>query len=184
MSLLDILSQKAEAMKALEKQFQLTVQGQLTSIFQEVFNLVPQLHEITWSQYTPYFNDGDTCTFGIREVYFGLNPDLLVNVTVSGHDEVSKYTTYTGDDGDYNYEEDNPRYVGSYDFDELTYDKKPNPRYATLIALGITPEGINAMKKLDSFINQNDNIMEGAFGDHAKIIITRDGTHVEEYEHD
>jgi hypothetical protein len=28
-----------------------------------LFEIYPQLKNIRWTQYTPYFNDGDTCTF-------------------------------------------------------------------------------------------------------------------------
>lgn len=30
----------------------------------------PELESVRWTQYTPYFNDGDTCKFGIHELYF------------------------------------------------------------------------------------------------------------------
>ena len=29
----------------------------------------PRIDGIVWSQYTPYFNDGDACTFGVHEPY-------------------------------------------------------------------------------------------------------------------
>jgi len=37
---------------------------------------------------------------------------------------------------------------------------------------------------LKGFIYTNENLMRDMFGDHAKIIITREGTQVNEYEHD
>lgn len=36
----------------------------------DFFNLVPLVKRVTWTQYTPYFNDGDACTFSVNEPYF------------------------------------------------------------------------------------------------------------------
>ena len=33
----------------------------------ELFERYDWLKEIAWSQYTPYFNDGDSCEFGVNE---------------------------------------------------------------------------------------------------------------------
>lgn len=44
----------------------------------------PNIEAVRWAQYTPYFNDGDTCEFGVGELYFKL---------VGGDPEA-------GDDGD------------------------------------------------------------------------------------
>jgi len=35
-----------------------------------LFAAHPELKAIRWKQYTPYFNDGDECVFGLREVYY------------------------------------------------------------------------------------------------------------------
>ena len=36
--------------------------------FAQFFADNPRIDGITWHQYTPYFNDGDACTFGVGEV--------------------------------------------------------------------------------------------------------------------
>lgn len=36
----------------------------------DVFARQENLAEIRWTQYTPYFNDGDVCEFGVRELVF------------------------------------------------------------------------------------------------------------------
>ncbi len=35
---------------------------------QQIFKDYPVLVSFSWRQYTPYFNDGDTCHFGVHEV--------------------------------------------------------------------------------------------------------------------
>lgn len=37
--------------------------------FKSIFDKYPELKSFSWRQYTPYFNDGDTCTFGVCECH-------------------------------------------------------------------------------------------------------------------
>lgn len=37
----------------------------IKTCFMELFEKYPKLNSISWVQYTPYFNDGDKCIFGI-----------------------------------------------------------------------------------------------------------------------
>lgn len=53
---------------ALAKEFQ----PQFELVFKDFFQHVPQIKTISWTQYTPYFMDGDTCYFSIHEI-FALN---------------------------------------------------------------------------------------------------------------
>ena len=39
-------------------------------VIKDFFELVPSVKKVVWTQYTPYFNDGDTCTFGIYSPIF------------------------------------------------------------------------------------------------------------------
>jgi hypothetical protein len=44
-------------------------QAALAGAFAEVFEKYPQLESVTWTQYTPHFNDGDACVFCVREFH-------------------------------------------------------------------------------------------------------------------
>lgn len=59
-------------------------------ICDEVFNSCPSLNTISWTQYTPYFNDGDPCEFGIKsEISFSTAPYKKVVVWQSDeHDKL------------------------------------------------------------------------------------------------
>jgi len=37
------------------------------SAFKPFFEKYPEAKSVVWVQYTPHFNDGDTCEFGVRE---------------------------------------------------------------------------------------------------------------------
>ena len=42
----------------------------------ELFAIHPNLKAFRWRQYTPYFNDGNECTFGVNDVYCQLHEPL------------------------------------------------------------------------------------------------------------
>lgn len=46
--------------------------------FKPLFEKYPDLESFSWTQYTPYFNDGDSCTFGTHDID-----------QVNGHEEYS-----------------------------------------------------------------------------------------------
>ena len=41
----------------------------LVTEFSDVFQRHPEIKCITWTQYTPYFNDGYACTFRVNDIY-------------------------------------------------------------------------------------------------------------------
>jgi hypothetical protein len=139
---------------------------------------------VRWTQYTPYFNDGDPCEFGVHEPY----------VKITGLD----------DEGDYG--------DGFIDSWSLTYRLAPFPeggyrnRSAAEIdkyrrqheerrqeALQNLPEGFtadsmqtfaDAMTEVSKTLQAATDFMEAAFGDHVQITVTRNGIEVDEYSHD
>lgn len=44
--------------------------GELTQIFASFFQAVPKVKSVAWTQYTPYFADGDACTFRLNSINF------------------------------------------------------------------------------------------------------------------
>lgn len=56
-------------MEAFKKEYQKKGQKILQTAFTQFFEENPKIKTITWSQYTPYFNDGDECLFSINEFY-------------------------------------------------------------------------------------------------------------------
>jgi len=42
----------------------------LKEAFIDLKKTIPTLEAVKWEQYTPYFNDGDSCTFSLHGVYF------------------------------------------------------------------------------------------------------------------
>jgi hypothetical protein len=64
-SLDDIVALQNELKKAIAEKGE----GFLKKIFNDVFDKYPEVKALGWTQYTPYFNDGDTCTFSVHDIY-------------------------------------------------------------------------------------------------------------------
>ncbi len=76
-----------EKMAALHEQMKKEGQAAFNEAIKEVFEAHPEIEAFRWSQYTPYFNDGDTCEFGVNT-----DVDLLpVNKAPLPHVEKDKY---------------------------------------------------------------------------------------------
>jgi hypothetical protein len=51
----------------LQKVLETTGKSAFREKFQTFFDLNPDVVEVRWKQYTPYFNDGDSCIFGVGD---------------------------------------------------------------------------------------------------------------------
>ena len=127
--------------------------------FNEIFEQFPNLEAVRWTQYTPYFNDGDACEFGVHE--FSAKLSNITNVRDEYDREgwvdswTIKYCTDDYSDTDLSYENRNEKHPDLKIFDAL------------------------------SVIQRQEDLLETIYGDHVEVIITRDGTtEVENYDHD
>jgi hypothetical protein len=64
------------AQQELTKKFQATAQELFKKTTRNFFDSVPEIKAFYWSQYTPYFNDGDECVFSVHDVYFTNTTDV------------------------------------------------------------------------------------------------------------
>lgn len=64
-----------ELKAAYDKKIKDDGEAALGEAFKEVFDKFPDLKAITWVQYTPYFNDGDTCTFSVHDFDVNFNDE-------------------------------------------------------------------------------------------------------------
>jgi hypothetical protein len=103
MSLAD-LSAKFEVVK---KQMMDEATLAINEEFKKVFELYPELTVVKWKQYTPYFNDGEECTFSVGDfcISNAADPEL-----------VTSYGEYEGDENDGTFV-----FEGSWDGDAKKY---------------------------------------------------------------
>lgn len=62
----EILARKREAeakIEAARKELKEAGTGVLKDLLAPLFEKFPEVAAVSWTQYTPYFNDGDPCTF-------------------------------------------------------------------------------------------------------------------------
>lgn len=79
----ELQAKKAEISKQISKEGK----EQLEQVFFNYLNENPKYHGVCWTQYTPYFNDGDECVFSVN------NPSFVIEEIPDGADDL--------DDGDY-----------------------------------------------------------------------------------
>ena len=154
--------------RALKAKFQTEAQAMFKETMKEFFDKNPGITALKWSQYTPYFNDGDECVFSVNDVYFTNAPaDDLENVTVWGE--------YEG--------EDESVWVASNITHTLSSKYYEDEAARILAAGGVDEDSCNLIDKMISS-NEMEDIMKEMFGDHVQVIATRDGFEVTDYEHD
>lgn len=159
--------------KSLEAQIQASIGG----VFQEFFAKNPEFKSAEWTQYTPYFNDGDSCSFGVNEISFVLQPAFY---------DAETRAQIESDDYDAD-ELPNPLFVpkdwqrtSGYWKDEIdAFDALSDDERAERLRLYQVKDEF-----ADLVASIPEAVMEAAFGDHVKVIATIDGAETIEYEHD
>lgn len=150
-------SEAENAFKTKLKELQESFRPKMTEAFQEVFNSIPELGAIRWTQYTPHFNDGDECVFGVNEFEF-----------------VSKeaYEDEDADIEDVGYSEADLGYKPFRPEEEAWWTPEREALYQRVEAFK------SEMQKVP------EDIWRALFGDHVEVVVTRKGIEVDEYDHD
>lgn len=126
----------------------------------EFFVNYPEIKSFSWNQYTPYFNDGDTCVFSANTDYIKVNGEHV-------------------DDCEW-YNEKTVTNWGTYNREKKVYEGRvevPNPKFNKSLS--------DATDMITEFLGQfDDNFYSSRFGDHAEVTVTADGIETEDYEHE
>ena len=149
----------------LKLRYQQKMQGFMKELTKVFFAENPQITAFVWTQYTPYFNDGDSCEFRRGEI-------SATNCPLDEIEEV-RYEDYEGE----------TEGVFVSDFSDWTFYSV----YQKDTVQAITEAGINvkAVQKFISLLESIDEeVYEEMFGDHVRVVATAQGFDVEEYDHD
>lgn len=151
--ILKSFEEKNARIKALKEEIKKETQDNIKEIFVFLFNENEWLEEITWSQYTPYFNDGDSCEFNVYET------------TVNGC-SIYKNSLYNENYGSHLGEDFTKKFI-----------EKASPEIINKLE--------NVLNIVEKFKNNiGDDVLLDIFGDHAQVVITRNGVQIEEVDHD
>jgi hypothetical protein len=185
----ELRSKIAEARKTMEE----TAKGLFTEMVAELFAENPTLMSFSWTQYTPYFNDGEPCEFGCNGAYPTVS--MSMDGDVVGYDSNSGEFTVNGDEiegVDELVRKFKDMRIDSFSKNgkQYAYDAKTNTvtvdgeKVKTYDERRKMFDGLE--KKVGAFMrNFEDEDMETMFGDHVTVTVNRDGTtSTEEYNHD
>lgn len=142
--------------RELQKKFQATAQELFKETTKELFKMNPNVTGIVWTQYTPFFNDGDTCEFSVNEPSFTNAPDP----------ESVHWGEYDGDE--------ETAADGSEIFVWEGWGSAP---------ASLNKESCEAFARMIQSSEMED-VMKAMFDDHVKVTATREGFSVDEYDHD
>lgn len=76
-----------KSMKSLREKMEEEGKKLLNETFRELFEKYPELDAIGWTQYAPYFNDGEPCEFSVHSASYRLKSDgePLTEDDISSH---------------------------------------------------------------------------------------------------
>ncbi len=160
MNKLQELKQKQKELKEIKNQILEKSNEVFDEFCKDIFTKSPRLSSFGWSQYTPYFNDGDTCVFSVNIDYLYINGQSVDDSEWINKKNITKY-------GEWNREK--KEYIGREEEDNPNYDQ----------------ELVDIYEEISSFLSNFDNdFYMSKFGDHVEITITSTGIDVFECEHD
>ena len=155
-----ILKEKQEEIKKMKKEMVEASNKIFTELTKSIFEEHPKVKSFGWNQYTPYFNDGDTCYFSANVDYIYINGDSVDDADWASENNITNYGTWN---------RDKRQYEGRTEVPNFNYD----------------PELVKANDEIIEFLRNFDNeFFMSQFGDHVEVTITEEGVSVDEYEHD
>lgn len=158
-----IAALKEQMMEELRKDFH----GALV----ELFDVHPFVHAVHFTAYTPYFNDGDECTFSSHHDYCGFN----------GYDGYGDEKDSSVKDAFGNIEGENIYHTSLF----TIYAKGENGKWGDVINPNFNALHKKAVEDFRDALNAvGDEEWKELVGDHCIVMIDRKGIHVEEYSHE
>lgn len=145
----------AKIKESLKEEFEV----QVKEVLKEFFIAAPKIKALSWQQYTPYFNDGDSCTFSFSGIYF-----------------LNYIPEYNDGDHSPNEDEDNEQDNEQELFCVESYDIKDSQF--------LTEEEKTLCTNLNDMFENYEEFLEGIYGDHVSVLVTPEETTIDEYDHD
>jgi len=223
-----------EALKELRKTYDETVKVSFGEALKAFFEATPEVQSVFWTQYTPYFNDGDSCYFSVGDIWYNLaapvseeesdedaeedyeddydegngffgrtreeaykDLDIIAKLR-SGElaptqEELAtwEYYYFRETTGGWNYKT-RVQEPTVYTITEASLRERENEVNRWLRTIENEErdypnreEALTNIQTIIKYINSvHPDAMESMFDDHVKVIVTREGIEVEEYEHD
>lgn len=153
-----ILENIKQTLKELEEKKQAAmelIKRDFSEILKPIFEKSKKITSFTWTQYSPYFNDSDECTFSVN-----IDRDWGTSINGERIDELDEENDFLSETLGWG------------------KDERPNPNYDKNES-NVLDELISVISSIP------EEFMEELFGNHVEVTVYADGTNkTEEYEHD
>lgn len=203
-----------ERIKEAQQEMGKMSKGLIEGAVQRFLDQCPEVTGVHWTQYTPYFNDGDSCEFSVN--------DFCFHILENEDDEIEPYdSNIIHTQADLDAAIARMKEVEEYLSDPFAWRQKkireykaefnsPPPTWYTTESFKPYPNTVERAQELIDGIKQSfekidavtaqrirdsfkefktamekipDNIMESIYGDHVLVVINRNGTEIDEYDH-
>jgi hypothetical protein len=163
----------------------------LDEVLKLFFDANPYVASISWRQYTPYFNDGDSCEFSVGDPILTLRDDSSADADAGNDEDEDGEENWDEDDDDGEYRDDSSLLSNRAFYSKGGY-KNPK-KVAEIDARLALVGGADAFAKIKAdfdvvarFVSSiDDDHLEEMFDDHVLVRCSRNGLEVFEYtDHD
>lgn len=140
------------------------------------------INSFGWTQYTPYFNDGDPCVFSVGEPWFRTVDDVKGKTAGTDDDDED----YDSDDYSFGIGYGGHPTLGKQDYKWDNSHDWENRRKIYGSYEGHHQSSFMVCSALADALNSGafEDVLLEAFGDHARVTVRKDRISVDEYSHD
>ncbi|NTF18062.1 hypothetical protein G6L37_06565 [Agrobacterium rubi] len=144
-------------------------QSIIKDVFADFFVKQPKVYGIGWTQYTPYWSDGEECKFSVNDIKLFLSEDSYNDDDYQEGDQDlhRDRAFYAGRNGDQDEVDEIDAKIASFGGDEV---------YNAAVL-----DFANIVSVLRSIRKEH---MEMLYGDHVSVLYTAEGVTVAEYDHE
>jgi len=186
-----LINEKIDQINALKKEVLELQSNVFDGATKSLFEDFPRVKFIGWSQYTPYFNDGDPCVFSVNTPQFIV--DISENNDVEFDADENELSEVIRDEDAGNKEVivldewSVKNYNGGRDHSDdfwIDYYKDKYERVVAVMGENALLELTKRVMELHRVIENAEDTLEERFGDGVMVIVSKDGIETEEYDHD
>lgn len=152
------LSNKKKEIKTLENKAGKNV----VDVLKDFIRSNEYLDSVKWAQYTPHFNDGETCEFSVHDIDYKFNKEISDLLAVD---------TLTEDGG----------WVREWEIDDVIKDRADVLNYKDIQKV---EKSIKQAREIHDVLRDMESFLLEEFGDHTEVTVSKKGIETEGYEHD
>lgn len=161
-------SELRKKIKDLQAELNKEAEAEFKDAFKDFFDQNPNVVAVHWEQYTPYFNDGDSCRFGVGSYWLEFNytpEELKATAEKLFNDEPDIGNSVKA------WEE----WLTSPEGLRETYDEKEFASKDSQFSFNESEKkSLKEFKKVWNDVVEDD-LFESLFGDHVTVKATREG---------